>query len=346
MDNINELKCILNENLNLNKERTSCLVRMLVALLITRTINLKKIACAMDSDAKYSSRYRRAQRFFSSFEMNFDLIAKFIFRIFFSECKAYHLTMDRTNWLWGKLNINILTLALVYKGTAIPIYWTLLNKKGNSNTQERIRIVQKFINTFGLKCIDNLLADREFIGEEWFKWLNKNGINFCIRIKKDTQTTNSRGQKVEVKTLFRGLQAGETRSLFGEREITGTRIYLEGKWMPGGQFLIVASNVMPGNLIKLYACRWEIETLFSCLKTKGFNFEDTHITDQERIKKLFFLLSVAFCWAHKTGEWQSEYNPILIKKHGRPKISLFRKGLDFLNETILKMHVKVELFKS
>ncbi|MBK9040676.1 MAG: transposase [Bdellovibrionales bacterium] len=32
--------------------------------------------------------------------------------------------------------------------------------------------------------------------------------------------------------------------------------------------------------------RWQIETLFSCLKSRGFNLEETHVTDLERIKKL------------------------------------------------------------
>jgi hypothetical protein len=53
--------------------------------------------------------------------------------------------MDRTNWQWGEKNINILTLAVVYQGAAIPICWILLNKKGNSNTRERIALVKRFI---------------------------------------------------------------------------------------------------------------------------------------------------------------------------------------------------------
>ena len=45
----------------------------------------------------------------------------------------------------GKRNINILMLAIVYRGIAIPILWTLLNKRGNSDTKERIALIQRFI---------------------------------------------------------------------------------------------------------------------------------------------------------------------------------------------------------
>ena len=73
------------------------------------------------------------------------------------------LTLDRTNWKWGKRNINILMLAIVYRGIAIPIVWTLLNKRGNSDTKERIALIQRFISIFGKDRIVNVFADREFI---------------------------------------------------------------------------------------------------------------------------------------------------------------------------------------
>ena len=64
-----------------------------------------------------------------------------------------------------------------------------------------------------------------------------------------------------------------------------------------------------------YAKRWQIETLFGCFKSKGFNFEETHIVQPERISKLIALLVIAF--AHKVGEWRNEMTLIPIKKHGR-----------------------------
>ena len=64
----------------------------------------------------------------------------------------------------GKKNINILMLAIVHKGIAIPIFWILLNKRGNSDTTERIALIKRFIRIFGQDKIESLVADREFIG--------------------------------------------------------------------------------------------------------------------------------------------------------------------------------------
>ncbi len=92
------------------------------------------------------------------------------------------LTLDRTNWKWGKRNINILMLAIVYRGIAIPILWTLLNKRGNSDTKERIALIQRFIAIFKDRIV-NVFADREFIGEQWFTWLIEQDINFAFVLK-------------------------------------------------------------------------------------------------------------------------------------------------------------------
>ncbi len=40
--------------------------------------------------------------------------------------------------------------------------------------------------------------------------------------------------------------------------------------------MIVVSNVIFHNALFLYRRRWEIETMFECLKTRGFRMEDTH----------------------------------------------------------------------
>jgi hypothetical protein len=83
--------------------------------------------------------------------------------------------------------------------------------------------------------------------------------------------------------------------------------------------------------------RWEIENLFQCLKGRGFHLEETRLTHYFRIKKVMALLALAFCWAHKTGEWKHQaVRPLKIKKHGRKEQSLFRYGLDYLTHSLLQ----------
>ena len=147
-----------------------------------------------------------------------------------------------------------------------------------------------------------------------------------------------------MEALFRGMKPTEERIIWGSRDLMGEEVYLSALKMPDGELLIVATDELSGVAIKKYGLRWEIETLFACLKSKGFNFEDTHITKPERIEKLLVLLTIAFCWAHKTGEWKHEQKPIEIKKHGRKAVSYFRYGLDVLRDTVLNGVQQVDNF--
>jgi hypothetical protein len=341
MEHISELRRSLNEHFRWNKARMTCFVQMMLALITVRTVNLSRLACIISGGAaEQASRYRRLQRFFSGFKIDFDKVAEFMFLLFFSTSDSWHLTLDRTNWKWGKANINILTLGIVYKGTAIPIYWELLDKRGNSDYAERISLIKKFVDKFGKEKISDLLCDREFIGKEWFAWLQEEKISFCIRVRNNTITRNSRGDRVTMGMLFFDLKPRETRVLHGRRKVMHAMVYLTGMRLSDGEMLIVASDKSPENAVERYGSRWEIETLFGCLKGRGFNFEDTHITQGERLKKLMVLLSIAFAWAHKTGEWRSRTRPIKVKKHGRPAISLFRAGLDFITEAISSILIR------
>ena len=206
----------------------------------------------------------------------------------------YYLTFDRTNWQWGKKNINILMLAIAYKGIAIPVYWVLLNKKGNSSTRERIALTNRFITQFGKKRIIKFLADREFVGEKWFNWLTSESIDFAIRIKKNNLASNSRGELVPVNSLFRHLKTGEHMILKGARQVYKTPVFLTALRLQDGELLIVATGSSCPDAIESYGKRWQIETLFSCLKGRGFHFEDTHVTNRRRIKSLLVVLAVSY----------------------------------------------------
>ncbi|WP_163370353.1 hypothetical protein [Endozoicomonas acroporae] len=83
----------------------------------------------------------------------------------------WQLSIDRTNWMFGIFKINILFLAINYKGMSIPILWTLLPKKGCSNTTERVELLKRFRKIFPEQAIQRLLMDREFKGKQWLKYL-------------------------------------------------------------------------------------------------------------------------------------------------------------------------------
>lgn len=167
------------------------------------------------------------------------------------------LTLDRTNWKFGPTTINILMLAVIYKGVALPLLFTFLVQIGSN-------------------------------------WVYLSGLKFI----------NDKGKT---------------------------------------EFLIVASYSEQDNQIalKIYQKRWQIETIFKAFKTAGFNLENTHLTDYQRLNKLLLIAAIAFIWACKVGIYRhNNIKKIDIKKHGRPAQSLFAYGLEFLAQALINGFTK------
>jgi hypothetical protein len=336
---INELTTILNQHFHWNKARMACFVGMLIALMSVTTVNLTQLALTFPSRAQIPSRYRRMQRFFSTHWLDYNDVAHFIMKLFGFTDADFYLSLDRTNWKWGCVNINLLVLAVVYRGAAIPVYWLPLNKRGNSNSRERRALLQRFISQFGKNRIKGLLADREFIGDSWMGWLIQEQIPFIIRIRNNSVSANRRGQKTRVDRLFEALKPGETKRLLQPKPLGQCQVYLSALRLADGELLVVASGSLVQDAIKIYGLRWEIETLFGCLKGRGFKLEETRVVGYLRIKKLLVLPVIAFCWTHKVGDWMHDcVLPIKVKTHRRKAQSIFRYGLDCIRSEFFNVY--------
>lgn len=336
MADLRPLERKLAETIDWHQARINFLAKFLVALIQVRSVNLTEIASVFAGRAKAESHYKRIQRFLRLFEISYAVIAILIVSLM-GVPSPWVLTLDRSNWQLGKTPLNILVLGIVYKGVAIPVLWTILEKKGNSNTRERQAIVAEFIALFGTGSILYLCADREFIGKTWFQWLMREGIDFRIRIRENTQVANRRGQLVAAKRLFGGLAINQPLRYEKTRRLWGLELWVSGMRLEGGEYLILVSPQSSPQAICEYSKRWQIETLFGCLKSRGFRLEETHVIEPERLKKLIALLALGFCWAHVIGEWLSQQKALKTKKHGRLAKSIFRYGLDHLRRILCNL---------
>lgn len=121
---------------------------VIIALCKVQTVSFHKLALAFDTESKADSSLRRLQRFIGDFHLCSDLIARLIFGLL-PEKENLKLVIDRTNWQFGKQDINIFMLGITYRNVAFPLMFTMLDKKGNSNSQERIELINRFIRLFG-----------------------------------------------------------------------------------------------------------------------------------------------------------------------------------------------------
>ncbi len=130
---------------------------LIMLVILKQTCNLSSASKALPIKCLPQSFYRRMQRFFAGQYFDYRQISQLIFNMFSFD--QVQLTLDRTNWKWGKRNINILMLAIVYRGIAIPIFGHCL-----INVEIQIRRAHCFDSTlyshFGKDRIVNVFADR------------------------------------------------------------------------------------------------------------------------------------------------------------------------------------------
>jgi len=335
---------ILNDTLvkifgsELNLARIKFISLFIIALSKVQTVTFEKIAVAFENEAYTSSSLRRIQRFMAGYILDTNIIARLIFALL-PHKPPFRLALDRTNWKFGDKNINILVLAVVYQGIAFPVLFTMMNKRGNSSTAERIALMERYIKLFGRNSIDCLLADREFVGEEWIAYLNRYDIRYHIRIRNNFYVVIPRnGRRIKASVLFHQLKLNQFtfhRRIVRVNDqlcyISASKV-LDKDGKPELQVIISFNE--PGEANSLYKQRWQIESAFKALKSSGFNIEDTHLTEMDRIEKLLSLVLIAFVWSYKIGLYLNSLKPIPIKKHGRKAYSFFKLGLNSLAKVI------------
>ncbi len=249
------------------------------------------------------------------------------------------IAIDRTEWQLGAAWVNVLMLSVGYKGISIPLFWTVLEEKGCSDNAERGGIVQQFIDEFGVRSIEFIAADREFASKEWLAYLVRNKIGFRLRIKANTLMTDKRGQRIHALKMLKTMKIGERAEFRRRRRLWNQSVFVAACRKADGDNVIVVSSERSGQILLEYSQRWQIETLFGCLKTRGFRLEDTHLTDGRRISRLLSLLTLATVWGLLAGELTACQTPPKIKKHGRLEKSIFRLGLETLRNCFCQLTI-------
>lgn len=322
----------------IDARRNNFLAWLIIALCTARTVNYQRLSLQMGTEAKTQSNYRRIQRFMDSACLSMMVVAQMIYQCLGITSSKLVLIMDRTNWKFGEQNINILMLAIKHRGIAYPLIFKLLNKRGNSNTNERIALIDDYIKWFGRDSIEHILADREFVGKHWIAYLEQQQIPYVIRIRNNFKISKNGTRLFCVSQLLWGLSKGgryhSQRKLYVSDNWCYVSVYHQVDNQGHCDTVILISNIKntyQNNRLELYQSRWQIECLFKALKSSGFHLEETHVKDLQRLQMLISVCLLAFVWCYRIGEYIHEHiEPIVIKKHGRQAESVFRYGLDKL----------------
>ena len=265
-----------------------------------KEVTLESIATKLAMPIKFESRRKKVQRFLSEEEWDLDNIWLLLvigwIKGSVNQNNVVYLAIDRTKWQSN----NILMVSMIWRKRAIPIYWKILDKQGNSTLEN-----QQFVLTPVFDALSDysllVLGDREFCSVTLANWLREKKVDFCLRLKKNVCIKTEDELWTELKML--GLEPGNS---FFNQEVTIRKtapiegFNLAGKWL--GKYrniitkepwYILTSLTDLQVAVDTYAKRFGIEEMFRDFKGGGYNLEKTNLTG-ERLSKLLILLSLAY----------------------------------------------------
>jgi hypothetical protein len=302
--------------------------RALVALLTARKISLHHVAQLMPGPQNPEANRQQIRRCLDHETLTQETWSRAIATLL--PTTKWVLALDRTEWKRGETTINLLVLAVVTHGCAVPLLWTVLPNCGASDTAQRKELMGRFVDGFGKQRVRFVTADREFIGRDWIAWLLQEQIPFRIRIKAGEYLRHCDGREQRARQWF---ALRSCRCKPRRMELWGLGVFVGGKPLPGNQYLIVISN-QPGDLLADYRLRWKIETLFQALKGRGFDLESCRLSEPGRLSGWFGFLALGLCWCLKVGRCLDEIDPLPLKRHGRRALSVFQRGLCWLQSLL------------
>lgn len=125
----------------------------------------------------------------------------------------------------GQHNFNVLLLGVAHQGTAFPLLWTWLDQKGNSDSAERLALLDSLLEHVKAERVEAVVADREFIGETWFRGLKARNLVFVMRVRNNT-LVGSKGVTRSALRRYGHLEPRATYVCPKRCRVFGLRLYL------------------------------------------------------------------------------------------------------------------------
>lgn len=302
---------------------------LIMGIYDSRQVGSTGLAAYVSGTASIASKQRRIERFYSKSYIDPDYLTGALKKMF--GVKKFALSLDRTNWKFGKSSINAFAAFASGEGIDSLINLKMLdNEGGNSKSQDRIDLVQEVIKSHGKESIENILGDREFFSLRFISWLTAEDLPYTLRVKENLafvqpylKHATSKGVKIK-------------NVVITEDDGVEIRCDLSIKKLKD-EYLILASRKI-NNSLEEYKRRWAIERFFKMLKTGGFNLESTKITEPNRIKILFLLCAMAYLICIKMGVYRHRKVQAIRwkRKDSCYEYSYFRWGLDWIKELVFK----------
>ena len=323
--------------IHLKKQLSSAQFKLIGILLpliqSEKQVRLERLSRVFPYPITTESRRRKLQRFLDLPHLTISLIwFPLITYWLITYCRVgqtLSIAIDRSQW--GR--INLFMVSLIWERRAIPLYWSLLPKLGNSNFESQTTNLQQVLPLFSeYKVI--ILGDREFCSVDLGNWLREKGLSFCLRLKKNhcIETEHLVWQRLDrlgivpgTSLYFQGKRVRKTQPATGfDVACKWKRNY--GAWKVDEAWFILTDLGSLSAAIDAYKQRMGIEEMFRDCKTGGYDLEGTSLKG-DRLINMILLMTLAYSSAMFQGtELKKKQLQKYVSRHKEPKKKYRRRS--------------------
>ncbi len=307
-----------------------------------QSVVLSKIAEELqeESEAKMPSIERRLERFLSNKKIDVDkvqdaFLEKALPSVFSG---SMQLAIDLTSY---EEHAQVIYIGLIKHSRVLPLVWQVMpgQEKWDEGLWDIIDRLLKRLQPYLEKADCTLIGDSAFGCFPMVELCKKYGLHYLFRICSDHTCKQwskdgrllpncpvSELVKMPGKTFY-----GHVR-LWQDKQID---INLSGCWEKGEEeaLLVIADRPACRQRLLDYKKRWKIESTFEDMKSRGYDWEESHVRRLDRIDRLLLVLFLLLWWlAHLAASCIRHGKRDRYDRHDRRDKNIFRIGRLYLRD--------------
>lgn len=278
-------------------ENQMTLAMMITGILRGRSGQFRKMANAVQYNGKKESLMDRFRRFVRNPNLEVEVeYSPFGQRLLKAVGEGPIVLMIDSTKLGGQCLC--LMVSVYYKSRALPLAWvTYKGRKGHSSQALQLHLFQrvKALLPAGVPVV--LLGDGEFDGSEVIDWFQQDSQwrYVCRTDRTNKILYQEQWLGLHELPLTEGQEAFFTQVRFTEKNNVGP-VNILAVWHQARQehWFFVTNCHSAAEAKEFYTLRFTTETLFSDLKGRGFQLDDTRLWQPDRLHRLLLAATIAY----------------------------------------------------
>ena len=310
-----------------NKKQREGLALLVATALDVRDVNLMELAAALPRAAeRLDMRYQWISRLLANplidrisrllaNPLTGEVMAPFAREVLARASAQAHTLVLIIDQSQVNATHQMVMVSLRVGGRAVPLAWQVKNTQGAIGFAEQRAALDRVAALLPEGVRPVVMGDRFYGSPALIAWCQTQGWDWRLRLKQDLLVFEAGGETTLGECFARG------EHLLSDIEVTEQRVRTHVAMVHEAghpePWIIALSQPPSVHRAFDYGLRWGIEAMFSDLKTRGFNLEDSQIARTDRLDRLVLVLALALHWAVSTGMWDAVENRTPVEKRLR-----------------------------